>query len=77
MSAATLENLLENNNSFRLTCNQCGRTAMMDVPGLIKTCGQTMELPEIGKRSRCIKCGGKGASVTVVAEATKTISKLA
>ena len=75
MPAATLANLLEHNNLFRLSCTKCGRAVMMDIPKLIETYGKKMILLEIAKRSRCKDCGEKGASVTVVARDAERISK--
>ena len=76
MPAATLANLLEHNNGFRLSCSQCGRTAMMDIPRLIENYGESMVLLEIAKRSRCKDCGDKGASITVVAGEEQKVAKL-
>ena len=75
MPAATLANLLKHNNGFRLSCNQCGRTAMMNIPKLIENYGETMVLLEIAKRSRCKECGDKGAYITVVAGEAEKVSK--
>ena len=67
MQPATLSNLIANDNGLRVFCNSCYRCRDLDVEKLVGIYGRGMELPEIGKRARCGECGGKGASVQVVA----------
>jgi hypothetical protein len=65
--AATLANLVANDNGLRVFCDGCGRCVDLDVDELVITHGETMPLPEIGRRARCSACGKKGGSVQVVA----------
>lgn len=64
---ATLANLIANDNGLRVFCNACQRCAELDVHALVGRYGEAMELPEIGRRSRCKACGAKGGNVKVVA----------
>ena len=73
MAAATLENLVEHKNGFRLTCDGCHRVVEMNVDELVKKLGDQAELPAIAKRAKCKECGHKGGSVTVVARETLEI----
>jgi hypothetical protein len=66
MQPATLANLIVNNNGLRVFCGACYRCRDLDVDALAVRFGPAMELPEIGRRARCI-CGHKGGSVQVVA----------
>jgi hypothetical protein len=64
---ATLANLIANDNGLRVFCNSCMRCVDLDVQALVGRYGGAMELPEIGRRSRCKACGAKGGSIQVVA----------
>ena len=67
MTAATLANLIANDNDLRVFCDACGRCADLDVEALTARYGGGMEVPDIGRRSRCTKCGHKGGDTQVVA----------
>jgi hypothetical protein len=67
IAAATLANLIANDNSLRVFCGGCQRCVDLDVGRLVERYGEGMPLPEIGRRSRCKACGAKGGSVQVVA----------
>lgn len=64
---ATLANLVANDNGLRVFCDRCGRCVDPDVRLLVERLGSAMPLPEIGRRSRCTRCGSKGGLVQVVA----------
>jgi hypothetical protein len=63
---ATLDNLIQNDNGLRVFCDHCVRCVDLDVAALVERYGTLMQLPEIGRRSRCKACGAKGGSVQVV-----------
>jgi len=66
MQPATLSNLTQNSFGLRVFCGACNRVAELDVDALADRYGPAMELPEIGKRARCLS-GHKGGAVQVVA----------
>lgn len=65
--SAKLANLIENDYGLNVFCGTCGRCVSVDVSVLAVKVGETMLLPEIGRRSRCTSCGGKGGKVQIQA----------
>ncbi len=67
MTPATLDNLIANDNGLRVFHDARGRCAGLNVLALIARYGGGMEVPAIGGRSRCTRCGHKGRDTQVVA----------
>ena len=67
MTVATPTNLIKNDNSLRLTFNNCHRAITRDLPYLNRKYGGNRELPKIAARAKCSACGKKGSNVTFIA----------
>ena len=65
--SATLHSLIENGYGLRVFCSKCQHCAELDVAALAERCDGDTTLHEIGRRTRCNECGGKGGEVQVVA----------
>ena len=67
ITSRLLANLVFKDYSLRVSFGFCGLEVNLDVDEMVPRHGEGLELPEIEKLARCRECGGKGASVQVVA----------
>ena len=48
------------NNHLALTCDRCGRTALLPVTSAIEVFGREANVQYVAKRARCSGCKAKG-----------------